>query len=62
MFEIFVRDVFNYCVAILQFIGGTPGEYSFGYNLANLIIFAILQSSLILSFFILWRSEKKYEN
>ena len=58
MFEIFVRDVFNYCVAILQFIGGTPGEYGFGYNLANLIIFVVLQPGLILLFFILWRLEK----
>tara|TARA_B110000881_G_C18320462_1_gene386519 strand:- start:155 stop:352 length:198 start_codon:yes stop_codon:yes gene_type:complete len=62
MFEIFVRDVFNYCVAILQFIGGTPGEYSFGYNLANLIIFVVLQPGLILLFFILWRLENKNKN
>ena len=62
MFEIFVRDVFNYCVAILQFIGGTPGEYGFGYNLANLIIFVVLQPGLILLFFILWRLEKKNKN
>ena len=59
MFEIFVRDVFNYCVAILQFIGGTLGEYGFGYNLVNLIIFVVLQPGLILLFFILWRLEKK---
>jgi hypothetical protein len=38
---------------------GTPGEYGFGYYLANIIIFAILQPALILLFFILWRKEKK---
>ena len=50
------------CVAILQFLGGSPGEYGFGYNLANLIIFVILQPGLILLFFILWRQEKKKKN
>ena len=59
MFELFINDVFMACVTILQFLGGSPGEYGFGYNLANLIIFVILQPGLILLFFILWRQEKK---
>ena len=59
MFELFISDIFMDCVAILQFFGGSPGEYGFGYNLANLIIFVILQPGLILLFFILWRQEKK---
>ena len=59
MFELFINDVFMICVSILQFLGGSPGEYGFGYNLANLIIFVILQPGLILLFFILWRQEKK---
>ena len=59
MFELFISDVFMFCVEILQFLGGSPGEYGFGYNLANLIIFVILQPGLILLFFILWRQEKK---
>ena len=59
MFEEYVRIVFEYCVGILQYIGGSPGKYGFGYNLANLIIFVILQPGLILLFFILWRIEKK---
>ena len=59
MFELFINEVFMICVAILQFLGGSPGEYGFGYNLANLIIFVILQPGLILLFFILWRQEKK---
>jgi hypothetical protein len=59
MFELLINNIFIACVEILQFLGGSPGEYSFGYNLVNLIIFVILQPSLILSFLILWRLEKK---
>ena len=57
--EQFITDVFMYCVYILQVIGGAPGEFEFGYYLANLMIFVILQPGLILLFFILWRLEKK---
>ena len=59
MFEKIITDVFMLCVYILQVIGCTPGEYGFGYYLANIIIFVILQPALILLFFILWRKEKK---
>ena len=59
MFEKIITDFFMLCVYILQVIGGTPGEYGFGYYLVNIIIFVILQPALILLFFILWRKEKK---
>ena len=59
MFEKIITDFFMLCVYVLQVIGGTPGEYGFGYYLANIIIFVILQPALILLFFILWRKEKK---
>ena len=59
MFEKIITDFFMLCVYILQVIGGVPGEYGFGYYLANIIIFVILQPALILLFFILWRKEKK---
>ena len=62
MIEQFITDVFMYCVYILQIIGGAPGEFGFGYYLANLMMFVILQSGLILLFFILWRLEKKKNN
>ena len=62
MIEQFITDVFLYCVYILQIIGGAPGEFGFGYYLANLMIFVILQPGLILLFFILWRLEKKKNN
>ena len=59
MFEKLITDFFMFCVNILQVIGGAPGEYGFGYYLANIIIFVILQPALILLFFILWRTEKR---
>ena len=59
MFEKLITDLFMFCVYILQVIGGAPGEYGFGYYLANIIIFVILQPALILLFFILWRKEKR---
>ena len=59
MFEKVITDLFMLCGYILQVIGGTPGEYGFGYYLANIIIFVVLQPALILLFFILWRKEKR---
>ena len=59
MFEKLITDFFKLCVYILQVIGGAPGQYGFGYYLANIIIFVILQPALILLFFILWRKEKR---
>ena len=59
MFEKLITDFFMLCVYILQVIGGTPGQYGFGYYLANILIFVILQPALILLFFILWRKDKR---
>ena len=59
MFEILIKDFFMFCVNILQVIGGEPGKYGFGYYLVNIIIFVIIQPTLILLFFILWRKEKR---
>jgi uncharacterized membrane protein len=59
MFEKLITDFFMLCVYILQVIGGTPGQYGFGYYLVNIIIFVILQPALILLFFILWKKEKR---
>jgi uncharacterized membrane protein len=59
MFEELITKFFMLCVYALQLIGGSPGEYGFGYYLANILIFVVLQPSLILIFFILWRLEKR---
>ena len=52
----FIDLIFNVCVYILQVIGNVTGM---GYNLANLVIFVVIQPLLILIFFTLWRIEKK---
>ena len=51
-----VNDFFNWCVYGLEVIGNVTGM---GYELANIVIFVILQPALILLFLVLWRMEKK---
>tara|TARA_R100000988_G_scaffold34141_1_gene17169 strand:- start:1550 stop:1723 length:174 start_codon:yes stop_codon:yes gene_type:complete len=50
-----INNLFDWCVSVLLFIGDTTGM---GYELANIVIFVILQPTLILLFYILWRLEK----
>tara|TARA_B100001093_G_C26851165_1_gene1025225 strand:- start:3503 stop:3685 length:183 start_codon:yes stop_codon:yes gene_type:complete len=50
-----INDFFLWCVWVLEVIGDVTGM---GYELANIVIFVILQPALILLFFILWRREK----
>jgi len=49
-----INDFFNWCVYVLEVIGNVTGM---GYELANIVIFVIIQPFLILIFFILWRKE-----
>ena len=53
----YIDSIFGYCVWILQVIGDVTGM---GYNLANLVIFVILQPGLILLFLFygVWKKEK----
>ena len=48
------KELFMGCVAVLQWLGYWTGM---GYQLANLVIFVVLQPGLILLFFVLWRIE-----
>ena len=52
--EALIHEIFNDCVYVLQVLGGKPGEYGLGYELANLIVFVILEPALILLFAWLW--------
>ena len=58
----FINLVWGVCIYILQVLGGSPGEFGLGYMIANLLIFVIIQPTLILIFFVLWREEKKKNN
>ena len=49
-----INDFFYWCVNVLEIIGNVTGM---GYELANIVIFVILQPALILLFFVLWRKE-----
>ena len=50
-----INNFFNWCVYVLEVIGDVTGM---GYELANIVIFVILQPALILLFYVLWRREK----
>ena len=50
-----IDQFFLWCVWVLECIGEVTGM---GYELANIVIFVILQPGLILVFFILWRKQK----
>tara|TARA_Y100000114_G_scaffold25265_1_gene20954 strand:- start:2971 stop:3147 length:177 start_codon:yes stop_codon:yes gene_type:complete len=52
----YIDLIFDICVYILQVIGNVTGM---GYNLANLVIFVVIQPALILLFFVLWRKALK---
>ena len=54
-----VNNFFNWCVYVLEVIGSFTGM---GYELANIVIFVILQPALIILFFALWVFEKKKNN
>ena len=49
-----INSFFNWCVYVLEVIGDITGM---GYELANIVIFVIIQPALILLFIILWRRE-----
>ena len=51
-----IDEFFLFCVFVLEVIGEVTGM---GYEITNIVIFVILQPTLILLFFILWRFEKK---
>ena len=50
-----INNFFNFCVYVLEVIGSVTGM---GYELANIVIFVIVQPALIILFYVLWRKEK----
>ena len=55
MLETLINDFFYWCVYVLQVIGSTTGM---GYQLANIVIFVIIEPLLILVFMYLWIKAK----
>ena len=51
-----INTLFAACVLILEVIGEWTGM---GYQLANIVIFIVLQPALILLFLYLWLREKR---
>ena len=51
-----INDFFNWCVYVLELIGKYTGM---GYELANIVIFVIIQPALIILFYSLWKKEKR---
>ena len=51
-----INALFAACVLILEVIGEWTGM---GYQLANIVIFIVLQPALILLFLCLWLREKR---
>jgi hypothetical protein len=50
-----INYFFNFCAYVLEEIGTITGM---GYELANIVIFVIVQPALIILFYVLWRKEK----
>jgi len=46
-----ISTIFGFCVWVLRVIGDFTG---LGYQLANIIVFIVVQPGLILLFFVLW--------
>jgi hypothetical protein len=53
-----ITDLFMACVYVLQVIGGSPGEFGYGYYLANILIFVVMQPLLMITFLLLWLRER----
>lgn len=49
-----IDQIFWICVDVIKLIGDVTGM---GYNLANIVLFVILQPGLIVLFYALWRRE-----
>ena len=60
--EEFITDLFMKCVYVLQGLGGDPGNYGYGYYVANIVVFVVIEPALIVLFFVMWRNAKRKLN
>ena len=54
-----IDQLFWICVEVIRLVGDVAGM---GYNLANIVLFVILQPGLIVLFYVLWRREVRKSN
>ena len=59
--EDLIVKYYDFWIYFLQWLGGSPGVFTRGYQIANIVIFVFLQPGLALLFFLLWRKER-YRN
>lgn len=57
--EEFITDLFMKCVYVLQVLGGDPGNYGYGYYVANIVVFVVIEPALIVLFFVMWLKAKR---
>lgn len=50
-----INEIFMGCVAVLQWLGDWTGM---GYQLANLVVFVVIQPGMIALFLVLWLRER----
>ena len=55
-----ITDLFMACVYVLQVIGGSPGEFGYGYYLANILILVVLHPLITAVLFVLWIRERRF--
>ena len=56
--EDLIVKYYDVWIYFLQWLGGSPGVFTRGYQIANIVIFVFLQPGLALLFFLLWRKAR----
>jgi uncharacterized membrane protein len=55
----FLISSYDIALIALQWLGGEVGKMGFGYFVANIVIFVVVQPSLIVMFFLLCLHQRK---
>ena len=55
----FLISIYDIALITLQWLGGEVGTMGFGYFVANIVIFVVVQPSLIIIFLLLWLRQRK---
>ena len=55
----FLISIYDIALIVLQWLGGEVGTMGLGYFVANIVIFVVVQPSLIIRFLLLWLRQRK---